>query len=94
VYSLNLEHPHARLRGRGLETCGSAPVEDFVKFESGSLEKMWGRVGNEAAARFSAVRDGSAPQPGHLDWLRDLVAIHHARSIQYYAARTGRCSAS
>ena len=23
--------------------------------------------------------------PGHLDWLRDLIAIHHARSIQYYA---------
>ena len=31
------------------------------------------------------MRDGSALQPGHLDWLRDLIAIHHARSIQYYA---------
>jgi len=32
VCVLNLEYPHARLRGRGLDTCGSAPVEDFVKF--------------------------------------------------------------
>ena len=31
VYSLNLEYPNAKLKGRGLETCGSAPVEDFVK---------------------------------------------------------------
>jgi hypothetical protein len=85
VYSLNLEHPHAKPRGRGLETCGRAPVDDFVKFESGSLETVWWRVENDAGARLSAVRDGSALQPGHLDWLRDLIAIHHARSIQYYA---------
>jgi len=84
VYALNLEYPHAKLKGRGLETCGSAPVEDFVKFESGSLEKVWARVENDADAEFSAVRDGSALQPGHLDWLRDLMAIHHARSLQYY----------
>ena len=38
----------------------------------------------DADAEFSAVRDGSALQPGHLDWLRDLLAIHRARSIQYY----------
>ena len=31
------------------------------------------------------MRDGGALQPGHLDRLRDLIAIHHARSIQYYA---------
>lgn len=85
VYSLNLEHPHTKLTGRGLDTCGSAPVKDFVRFESGSLEKVWAQVENRAAAEFSAVRDGGAVQPGHLDWLRDLIAIHHARSIQYYA---------
>jgi len=85
VYALNLEYPHGKLQGRGLETCGSAPVEDFVKFESGSLEKVWARVETDADAEFSAVRDGSALQPGHLDWLRDLIAIHHARSIQYYS---------
>ena len=85
VYSLNLEHPHARLTGRGLDICGSAPVKDFVRFESGSLEKVWARVENTADAEFSAVRDGGALDPGHLDWLRDLIAIHHARSIQYYA---------
>jgi Protein of unknown function (DUF4238) len=84
VCSLNLEYPHTKLNGRGLETCGSAPVEDFVKFESGSLEKVWAQVENDADAEFSAVRDGSALQSGHLDWLRDLIAIHHARSIQYY----------
>ena len=84
VHSLNLEYPYAKLKGRGLETCGSAPVEDFVRFESGSLEKVWARVETDADAEFSAVRDGSALQPGHLDWLRDLIAIHHARSIQYY----------
>lgn len=27
----------------------------------------------------------AALQPGHLDWLRDLIAIHYAWSIQYYA---------
>ena len=85
VYSLNLEHPHARLIGRGLDTCGTAPVKDFVRFESGSLEKVWAQVENTADAEFSAVRDGGALQPGHLDRLRDLIAIHHARSIQYYA---------
>ncbi len=85
VYSLNLEHPHARLTGRGLDTCGSAPVKDFVRFESGSLEKVWAQVENTADPEFSAVRDGGALQPGHLDRLRDLIAIHHARSIQYYA---------
>jgi len=85
VYSLSLEHPHAKLTGRGLERCGSAPVEDFVRFQSGSLEKVWARVENNADTEFSAVRDGTAVQPGHLDWLRDLIAIHHARSIQYYS---------
>ena len=85
VYSLSLEHPHAKLKGRGLKICGRAPVDDFVKFESGSLEQVWWRVENDAAAEFSAVRDGSALQPEHLDWLRDLIAIHYARSIQYYA---------
>jgi hypothetical protein len=85
VYSLNLVYPHARLTGRGLEKCGSAPVEDFVKFESGSLEKVWARVENNAGAEFSAVRDGNALQAGHLDWLRDLISIHHARSTQYYS---------
>jgi hypothetical protein len=84
VYALNLEYPYAKLKGRGLETCGTAPVKDFVKFESGSLEKVWARVENDADAEFTAVRNGSALQPGHLDWLRDLIAIHHARSIQYY----------
>jgi Protein of unknown function (DUF4238) len=85
VYSLNLGYPRAKLRGHGLEVCGSAPVEDFVKFESGSLEKVWGQVETDVEARFSAVRDGTALQPEHLDWLRDLIALHHARSIQYYA---------
>jgi len=84
VYALNLEYPHAKLKGRGLKTCGSAPVEDFVKFESGTLEKVWARVETGAHAEYSAVRDGSALLPEHLDWLRDLIAIHHARSIQYY----------
>lgn len=27
----------------------------------------------------------AALQPEHLDWLRDLIAIHYAWSIQYYA---------
>jgi len=85
VYSLNLEHPHAKLRGRGLETCGKAPIADFVKFASQSLEQVWWRVENDLDVTFAAVRDGSALQPEHLHRLRDLIAIHHARSIQYYA---------
>ena len=85
VYSLNLEYPHAKLRGRGLETCGKAPIADFVKFASQSLEQVWWRVENDADATFAAVRADSALQPAHLDRLRDLVAVHHARSIQYYA---------
>lgn len=85
AYSLNLEHPHAKLKGRGLETCGKAPIDDFVKFASQSLEQVWWRVENYLDSTFAAVRNGSALQPEHLDRLRDLVAIHHARSIQYYA---------
>lgn len=85
VHSLNLEHTHAKLRGRGLETCGKAPVDDFVKFASKSLEQVWWRVENDLDVTFAAVRGGSALQSEHLDRLRDLVAIHHARSIQYYA---------
>lgn len=85
VYSFNLECPQAKLRGRGLETCGEAPITDFVKFASQSLERVWWRVENDAAATFGAVRDGSALKPEHLSWLRDLLAVHHARSIQYYA---------
>lgn len=54
-----LERPHAKLKGHRLETCGSAPVDDFVKFESGSPEKVWGPMETDADARFSAVRDGS-----------------------------------
>jgi hypothetical protein len=45
----------------------------------------------DADARFSAVRDGSALQPEHLDWLRDLIAIHYAWSIQYYAVFETAC---
>ncbi len=85
VYSLNLEYPYAKLRGRGLETCGKAPIPDFVKFASQSLEQMWWRVENEADATLAAVRAGDALQPAHRDRLRNLVALHHARSIQYYA---------
>jgi hypothetical protein len=85
VYSLNLEYPHAPLRGRGLETCGKAPIDDFVKFASQSLEQVWWRVENELDVTFAAVRDGSALQTEHLDRLRNLVAIHHTRSIQYHA---------
>jgi Protein of unknown function (DUF4238) len=84
VNSLNLEYPDARPGGRGLESAGSAPVKDFVRFESGSLEEVWGRVETNAHVEFAAVRDGRALEPGHLDWLRDLIAIHHSRSIQYY----------
>ena len=85
VYSLNLEYPHAKLQGRGLETCGKAPIADFVKFASQSLEQVWWRVENDADATFAAVHADSALQPEHLDRLRDLIAVHHARSIQYYA---------
>jgi hypothetical protein len=85
VCALNLEYPHARPRGHGLDTCGSTPVEDFVKFESGSLEAVWEKVETGADANFAAVRDGSALDPVRLDWLRGLIAIHNARSIQYYA---------
>jgi hypothetical protein len=85
VYSFNLEYPHAKVRGRGLETCGKAPIADFVKFASQSLEQVWWRVENGAGATFAAVRAGDARQPAHLDRLRDLVAMHYARSIQYYA---------
>ena len=60
-------------------------MADFVKFASQSLEQVWWRVENDAASTFAAVRDGSALRPEHLDRLRDLVAVHHARSIQYYA---------
>ena len=84
VYSFNLEYPGARLKGRGLETCGEAPIADFVKFASQSLENIWWHVENHAAATFVAVRNGTALTPEHLDRLRDLVAVHHARSIQYY----------
>jgi hypothetical protein len=85
VYSFNLEYPHAKVRGRGLETCGKAPIADFVKFASQSLEQVWWRVENDSGATFAAVRAGDALQPAHLDRLRDLVAVHYARSIQYYA---------
>lgn len=86
VYSLNLEYPYAKLKGRGLETCGKAPVDDFVRFESGSLEQVWWQVENDLAATFAAVRSGKALETAHIDRLRDLVALHHARSIQYYVA--------
>lgn len=85
VCSVNLEYPHAKLRGRGLETCGKAPIADFVKFASQSLEQVWWRVENDAHATFAAVRAGAALQSAHLERLRDLIAVHHARSIQYYA---------
>ncbi|WP_265568614.1 DUF4238 domain-containing protein [Streptomyces hygroscopicus] len=85
VYSLNLEYPNSNIRGRGLEECGQAPIVDFVKFESGSMETVWGRVENAAGGTFAAVRDGHGLDPIHLDRLRNLVAIHHARSIQHYA---------
>lgn len=85
IYSLNLEYPRAKLRGRGLETCGRAPIADFVKFASQSVEQVWQRVENGADATFAAVRADGALQSAHLDRLRDLIAVHHARSTQYYA---------
>lgn len=85
VYSLNLEHPYAKLKGRGLETCGKAPIDDFVKFASRSLEDIWWRVENNLEETFAAVRNGEALQREHPAKLRDLIAIHHVRSIEYYA---------
>ena len=54
-----------------------------------------GEVENDPRAMFAAVRTGNAVQLEHRDRLRSLIAIHHARSIQYYAAfggSTPRCS--
>jgi hypothetical protein len=85
AWSLSLEHPDAEVRGRGLHTCGQAPIPDFVRFASRSLEEVWGRVENDMHATYTALRNGSALQSQHLEQLRDLIAIHHARSVQYYA---------
>jgi Protein of unknown function (DUF4238) len=84
VATFNLEYPRGKSKGRGLETAGEAPISDFVKFASGSLERIWWKVENEAATTCSAARHSSGLEPEHLNRLRDLVAIHEARSIQYY----------
>jgi uncharacterized protein DUF4238 len=86
VYSFDLEYPNpktSRSRLKGLSTVGQAPELDFVRFASRSVEERWGSVESILPETLAAVDQGTVfDDPGHPERLRDLVALHFARSIQ------------
>jgi hypothetical protein len=86
VCSFNLEYPFAKHRSRGLEQCGEAPIEDFVKYASRSMENEWWKVENHLNETIAAVKDEDESifsSDVHINRIRSLVAIHLSRSIQY-----------
>ncbi|MCQ9135920.1 DUF4238 domain-containing protein [Streptomyces hilarionis] len=82
-FDLNYPDRHHKLKGS--RECGW--IKDFVAYESGSIEELWGQVERRVPEAFRAV-DAGTPfnKPDHVEILRDLVVLHLVRSHRYREA--------
>lgn len=68
-----------RPKPKGVGGCGW--IKDFVPFDSGSMENVWGATERHLPSAFRAVEDSSIFQDPQLTAvLRDTVALHYIRS--------------
>ncbi|MEU0037004.1 DUF4238 domain-containing protein [Streptomyces sp. NPDC006333] len=78
----DLDHPDRHHKLKGPRECGW--IQDFVAFDSGSVEDLWRQVENQAREAFDAVDAGTPfDNPDHAEILRDLVVLHLVRSHRY-----------
>ncbi|MBK3582491.1 DUF4238 domain-containing protein [Streptomyces sp. PvR018] len=78
----DLDHPDRHRKLKGPRECGY--IKDFVAFDSGSTEDLWGQVERRVPEAFNAVDAGTPfDNPEHAEILRDLVVLHLVRSHHY-----------
>ncbi|MFF2128713.1 DUF4238 domain-containing protein [Streptomyces olivochromogenes] len=78
----DLHHPQRLPKPRTPRGVGF--IEHFVPYASASLEQTWAQVEQHLPEAFAAVSAGTAlDDPDMVDRLRDLIALHWARSQHY-----------
>ncbi|MFF7459369.1 DUF4238 domain-containing protein [Kitasatospora sp. NPDC008115] len=78
----DLNHPDRLHKLAGLRECGK--VDNFARFASASLEQVWGRLETRIPPAARAVERGDVFQHDqHVQTLKDLIALHLVRSLNY-----------
>lgn len=78
----NLDHPHRLHKMASPRKCGK--VKHFARFASASLEQVWGKLETRIPDAAAAVDRGDVFQhEQHVQTLKDLIALHLVRSLNY-----------
>lgn len=78
----NLEHPDRLHKMASPGKCGKVPY--FARFASASLEQVWGKLETRIPDAARAVDRGDVFQhEQHVQTLKDLIALHLVRSLNY-----------
>ncbi|MDQ1041324.1 hypothetical protein QFZ75_007740 [Streptomyces sp. V3I8] len=78
----NLEHPDRLHKMASPRECGKVPY--FARFASASLEQVWGKLETRIPDAARAVDRGDVFQrEQHVQTLKDLIALHLVRSLNY-----------
>ncbi|MFF3597949.1 DUF4238 domain-containing protein [Kitasatospora indigofera] len=78
----NLNYPNRRHKTASPRECGK--VEHFARYASASLEQVWGRLETRVPDAARAVDRGDVFQhEQHVQTLKDLIALHLVRSLNY-----------
>ncbi|MFJ4007402.1 DUF4238 domain-containing protein [Streptomyces sp. NPDC090023] len=78
----NLDHPNRLHKRASPRECGK--VRYFARFASASLEQVWGKLETRIPDAAAAVDRGDVFQyEQHVQTLKDLIALHLVRSLNY-----------
>ncbi|MFI0990626.1 DUF4238 domain-containing protein [Streptomyces exfoliatus] len=78
----NLRHPNRLHKMASPRECGK--VKHFARFASASLEQVWGKLETRISDAALAVDRGDVFQnEQHVQTLKDLIALHLVRSLNY-----------
>ncbi|MFC8705846.1 DUF4238 domain-containing protein [Streptomyces anulatus] len=78
----NLDHPDRLHKMASPRQCGKVPY--FARFASASLEQVWGKLETRIPDAARAVDRGDVFQhEQHVQTLKDLIALHLVRSLNY-----------
>ncbi|MXG30468.1 DUF4238 domain-containing protein [Streptomyces sp. YIM 132580] len=78
----NLDHPDRLHKMASPRQCGKVPY--FARFASASLEQLWGKLETRIPDAARAVDRGDVFQhEHHVQTLKDLIALHLVRSLNY-----------
>ncbi|WP_263166348.1 DUF4238 domain-containing protein [Streptomyces sp. SCSIO ZS0520] len=78
----NLDHPDGLHKAASPRACGKVPY--FARFASASLEQVWGKLETRIPDAARAVDRGDVfHNEQHVQTLKDLVALHLVRSLNY-----------